>query len=216
MADLITLDELVDSLAKNVKEDIKQFEDIVNLEGALNREIYINDIEYGLGQSVDGYIRYWNEYDEKHSIPIKDRKPIKLYIDSYGGDLVEAFTIINAIELSKTPIVGICIGAAYSSGFFIFITCPKRIAYPLSSFLYHEGSAQNGGTANQFQNFATFYKKQLEQLKNHVLKYTKIDKDLYKDIQKEDFWMTAQEALELGVCDAIIEKGYLKEKIWEK
>ena len=79
------LDDLVDALAENVKDDIKTFEDVVNLDGAVNREVYVGDICSGLGQTVEGYIRFWNKYDDKRNIPIEDRKPIKIYIDSNGG-----------------------------------------------------------------------------------------------------------------------------------
>ena len=46
------LDDLVDALAENVKDDIKTFEDVINLDGAVNREVYVGDICSGLGQTV--------------------------------------------------------------------------------------------------------------------------------------------------------------------
>ena len=70
-------------------------------------------------------------------------------------------------------------------------------------FLYHEGSATNGGTANQFQNFSEFYKKQLKQLKEHTLNCTKISEELYEEKKRDDWWLDANEALELGVIDEI-------------
>lgn len=199
-------EELMSFLTQNVKEDIKSFSDIVNLEGNLNRELFVYTITEGVGSDINGYIRFWNSYDEKHNIPIDQRKPIKIYFDSDGGLLNETFIIIDSIAMSKTPVWTICIGSAYSGGFFSFIAGHKRIAYPQSSFLYHEGSAGNSGTAAQFQNFSAFYKKQLNQLKDIVLRYTKIDEKKYSEIVKEDFWLTAEEALELGICDEIAEE----------
>jgi ATP-dependent Clp protease protease subunit len=199
-------EELMSFLTQNVKEDIKSFSDIVNLEGNLNRELFVYTITEGVGSDINGYIRFWNSYDEKHNIPIDQRKPIKIYFDSDGGLLNETFIIIDSIAMSKTPVWTICIGSAYSGGFFSFIAGHRRIAYPQSSFLYHEGSAGNSGTAAQFQNFSAFYKKQLNQLKDIVLRYTKIDEKKYSEIVKEDFWLTAEEALELGVCDEIAEE----------
>ena len=108
--------------------------------------------------------------------------------------------------MSKTPVYTIVIGSAYSAGFFISIAGHKRYAYPLSSFLYHEGSATNGGTANQFQNFSEFYKKQLKQLKEHTLNCTKISEELYEEKKRDDWWLDANEALELGVIDEISEE----------
>ena len=38
------LDDLIDAMSDNIKEDVKSFDDILNLDGALNREIYVGDI----------------------------------------------------------------------------------------------------------------------------------------------------------------------------
>lgn len=197
------LDNLVDALAENVKDDIKTFEDVINLDGAVNREVYVGDICAGLGQTVEGYIRFWNKYDDKRNIPIEGRKPIKIYIDSNGGCLGDTFTMIDAIKLSKTPVWTICTGAAYSGGFFTFIAGHRRFAYDHASFLYHEGATATGADAGKFRNYAEFYQKELEQLKEVTLKYTKITPEEYKEHIKDDWWMTADEALKYGVCDEI-------------
>ena len=200
------LDDLVDALAENVKDDIKTFEDVINLDGAVNREVYVGDICSGLGQTVEGYIRFWNKYDDKRNIPIEDRKPIKIYIDSNGGCLSDTFTMIDAIKLSKTPVWTICTGAAYSGGFFTFIAGHRRFAYDHASFLYHEGATSTGADAGKFRNYAEFYQKELEQLKEVTLKYTKITPEEYKEHIKDDWWMTADEALKYGVCDEIVKE----------
>ena len=203
--DGIELDELMSLLSNNLKDDVKSFDDIINLDEALDRTAYIGDITTVLGTTISSLIRFWNKWDDKHNIAIEDRKPIKLYINSNGGDLDGTFTIIDAIRLSNTPVWVINEGKAYSGGFFIFIAGHKRFAYEHSSFLYHEGSTGTQGTAGQFQNYTAFYKKQLDQLKDIVLKYTNITEEQYKEIHKDDYWMTAEEALQDCVCDVILE-----------
>lgn len=200
------LDDIVDCLCDNVKDDIKQFEDLINLDGAVCREIYIGDITTGTGSIVEGYIRFWNRWDNENEIPVKERKPIKIFIDSNGGCLTDTLTIIDAIEMSKTPIWTICTGTAYSGGFFTFIAGHRRFAYPHSSFLYHEGYTSNGGDANKFRNYVDFYQRQLKQLEKITLKHTKITPEQYKDHIKDDWWLDADEALELGICDEISEE----------
>ena len=197
------LTDILGSMVNNVKEDVKNFEDLINLDGGARREIYVYDITSGTGSSVDGYIRFWNAYDEKKNIPVEKRQPIKLYIDSCGGSLTDTFTIIDSIKLSKTPVYCICSGTAYSGGFFIFISGHKRIAYPHASFLFHEGSTSTGGTSSQFANYAAFYKKQLDQLKDIVLSNTNISEDEYKDIKKDDIWYDVKEGLEKGFIDEV-------------
>lgn len=196
--------ELFDDLKKNVKEDIKTFEDVLNLSSALAREIYIGEIEAGIGQSVEGIIRFWNDYDTKNNIAIEKRQPIKIFIDSIGGSLTDAFTIIDAIKISKTPVWTIVTGCAYSGGFFIAINGHRKMAYPHASFLYHEGSTATHGDAGKFRNFADFYQKQLDQLKDITINNTLMTEEYYKEHQRDDLWLTAPEALELGVCDEII------------
>lgn len=199
---IIDITDLVD----NIKEDIKSFDDFVSIKSAINREIMIGEIEDGMGKYVDAYIRFWNRQDDKNNIPIEDREPIKLYIDSCGGLLTDTFSIIDSVRMSKTPVIGICTGTAYSGGFFILISCNKRIAYPHASFLFHEGATQNGGTSGQFENYTAFYKKQLKQLKQLVLDYTKISEEEYEKIKREDIWYDATEALEKGIIDEIAEE----------
>lgn len=194
--------ELIDKYL-NQTELFDDVESLVNASSTLNRELYIGGVSDEMSSGVEAMIRFWNRTDEQENIPVEERKPIKIFVDSWGGDQVACYTIINAIELSKTPIWTINIGAAYSAGFFIFITGHRRIAYPLSSFLYHEGSNMVVGDAHKFRNHADFYKKQLDQLKTHTLKYTKITEEEYEKILKDDYWLTAEEAIEKGVADEI-------------
>ena len=182
------------------------FEKILDYSNSLDRQLYIGDITEGVGIAVDTVIRFWNKYDEDHNIQPIDRKPIRIYIDSPGGSLTDTLTVIDAIKLSKTPVYTICVGCAYSGGFFIFISGHKRYCYPNSTFLYHEGSTANGGDAGKFRNFAEFYDKQLEVLKQITISNTNIDEELYEKHRRDDWWMLASEALNLGVCDEILKE----------
>ena len=198
-----SLDDLFGHIKENVKDDMKTFEDLINLDSSFRREIYLYDIAAGVGPSVDGYIRFWNEYDDDHNIPVEEREPIKIFIDSCGGSLTDTFTIIDAIKLSKTPVWTINMGCAYSGGFFVFISSDKRIAYPHSSFLFHEGSTGTSGTSSQFENYTAFYKRQLGQLKNIVLENTSITEEEYADIRKDDIWYDVQDGIEKGFIDEV-------------
>ena len=197
----INLEDLID----NVKTDEKKnFDDIVDLDADLHRNICIEEIYSGLGAEIDSKIRFWNRLDDKNEIAIGDREPIKIFIDSLGGSLTDSLTIVNSIQLSRTPVITIALGCVYSGGFFIFIAGDKRYAYPNASFLYHEGSAGTQGTANQFSNFAEFYKVQLKQIEDLVLNYTEINKEIYNEKKRDDWWMDTNEALKYKVCDEIL------------
>lgn len=194
----------------NQENTFSGFDNIINTASMLSREIFLRDVDTEGADAICAVIRFWNSTDEQNNVPVEERQPIKIYVDSFGGELVAAYTLIDTIALSKTPIWTIAIGAAYSAGFFIFITGHKRFAYPLASFLFHEGSTGSAmANAHKFRNQADFYAKQLTQLKNHTLKYTKLTEEDYNKIQKDDYWLTAEEAIEKGVADVIMSKGEL-------
>lgn len=193
--------ELIEALKGNYGEAIKNFSNVIEMNSYFKREIILGDIEADVGESVEAFIRFFNQLDEEENIPIKNRQPIKIFIDSGGGDLCATLTMIDAIEASKTPVWTINIGTAYSGGFFTFLAGHKRFAYPHATFLYHEGSTMNGGDAGKFRNFAEFYEKQLQMLKTITLKYTNISDELYESKKRDDWWITADEAMELGICD---------------
>lgn len=201
--DELELTDFIKNVVKKMKTEENNFDAYVDLTTAVNRELFLGNINYGTGAYIENYIRFWNRQDELKNIPVEERKPIKIYIDSQGGSLTDTFTIIDAISLSKTPVWTINIGTAYSGGFFSFIAGHKRIAYPSASFLYHEGACGNTGDAGKFRNFAAFYEKQLNYLKTITLKYTKISEEEYEKHIKDDWWITADEAIDLGICDEI-------------
>ena len=153
--------ELIDALHNNYEEAIKSYDNILTLNSYYKREIILGDIEPDVGEAVEAFIRFYNQVDEEDNIPVEERMPIKIFIDSDGGDLSATLTMIDAIKMSKTPVWTINLGCAYSGGFFTFICGHKRLAYPHSTFLYHEGSTMNGGDAGKFRNFAEFYDKRL-------------------------------------------------------
>ena len=201
----IKIKTLLESLMEAEKSQY-DFVDTVDLSNALNRHLHLGDIDNSIADSMDSYIRFFNRFDDEEEVPIEEREPIKIYIDSNGGDVMGTLTIIDAIKNSRTPVWTINIGQAYSGGFFVFITGHKRLSYQNASFLFHEGSTGTHGDANKFNNWADFYKKILKRLKNLVLEHTKITEKEYEKHVKDDWWLFADEAMEYGICDEIVTK----------
>ena len=200
------LDEIIEALREGLQDSAQQsFADMCVAECAIaNREVFVGTINPGLGDNIDMYIRYWNMKDDEAGIPVEKRQPIKVYIDSNGGCLDDTLTMIDAISMSKTPVWTICVGNAYSGGFFTFIAGHKRIAYPMSSFMFHEGSTNSGTVdAGKFRNYADFYSRQMELLKKVTLKYTKISEEDYERHRKDDWWFFAEEGIQYGFVDEI-------------
>lgn len=199
------LKDLIKELEENKEKELKSFDQLVDHYQSFNdRNIVIGEIGYEIAVAVDSIIRFWNKVDEEAGLAVEERKPIKIYLHSPGGFLTSTFTMIDAIKMSKTPVYTIAMGETYSGGFFTFLAGHKKFAYPHASFLYHEGATANGGDANKFRNFAKFYEVQLEQLRQVVLDNSSISEEEYEKHIKDDWWLTAEEAVKYGIADEIL------------
>ena len=198
----VTLDQLMTEYLNNTSE-LKDLDNISERYDTINRVLLLNGIDEAVGDAITHLIRMWNMADK--DIPVEERVPIKLFIDSSGGDLTSALMMADAITLSKTPVYTINMGTAYSGGLLVFITGHKRYSFPSASFLFHEGSTSLGSIdAGKFKNYAGYYNNLINKMKNYIIKNTKVDEELYKEKSRDDFWFFVDEAIELGFCDEII------------
>jgi ATP-dependent Clp protease protease subunit len=132
--------------------------------------------------------------------------PIKLYIDSYGGAVYQCFGLLGVMEKSDTPIHTIVTGAAMSCGFMILISGHKRFGYPHSTPLYHQVSTGFYGKIKDMEEKLEETKRLQKKIEDFTLERTSISKKKLQDILKNkvDWYMSAEEALTLGVIDEII------------
>ena len=188
------------------KKSCENFEELSEFFNLTNRHIYIKEIELDTGSEVEFLIRFFNRVDLELETPIEKRVPIKIFIDSVGGALDSTLTICDAIKSSITPVWTINQGKAHSGGAVIFCCGRKRFAYPHSSILFHEGYISTQGDAHKFENGADFYKIQRKMMKDIILSNTDITLEEYETHKKDDWWFTADEALNYGILDEIISK----------
>lgn len=134
------------------------------------------------------------------------KRPIKIYIDSYGGSVYQCFGLIGVMEKSETPIHTVVTGAAMSCGFIILINGHRRLAYRHATPLYHQVSSGFFGKVKDLEEKLEETKRLQKKIEEMTLSLTKISKKKLNDILKNkiDWFMTADSALELGVIDDII------------
>lgn len=144
-----------------------------------------------------------NRLDE--GLTPEEREPIRLYINSPGGDVTEGFALISAIELSQTPIYTINMGQWSSMAFLIGIAGHKRFSLPRASFLMHDGSIFLYGTANKVKDRVEFENRvEEEMVKPFVLAHSKMTEEAYDKLDRKEFYMLANDALEFGFIDEIV------------
>jgi ATP-dependent protease ClpP protease subunit len=78
---------------------------------------------------------------------------------------------------------------------------------PRSSFLIHQGGVDGGfsGTYEQVVASIMEYQRQVEELGAYLIEYTDIDKEMLDEKFASEWYLTASEAVELGVADKIID-----------
>lgn len=170
------------------------------------RNIYITDeITDELCLGVCKAIDFYEDVDNKDGIPADERKPINIIIHSPGGSILAAYTLIDKMKTSLTPINTITIGEAASAACLIAISGTKRFANKHSSFLIHQGQASISNEAGKLVDWLKYYDDTiLKQMKEHILEDTKISKVDYDNKVREDWYLTANEALKYGLIDEII------------
>ena len=145
----------------------------------------------------------FNRIDE--DIPPEEREPIRLYINSPGGDVTEGFALVDAMEISKTPIWTINLGEACSMAFLIGITGSRRFSLRSSTFMMHEPSGLTVGKFSDMADKVAFNQRYGEKvIKEHVMRHSKMTPAKYSAVSTKDFFMLPCDALKYGFIDEIV------------
>ena len=178
--------------------------DSFDMEDLDERRLYINyEIDESLIDEIGYHIMRYNRLDKGKEV--KERTPIIIYINTFGGSLHAANTIISMINSSKTPVYTVNLGLALSAGFLIFIAGHKRYSLESGIFMLHDGQNMYYNSLGKIFNAVFFDKEVIEKkIKEYVLEKTSITSKLYDKKYHQDWYMDTQKASELGVCDYIV------------
>lgn len=137
----------------------------------------------------------------------KSHENLKLIINSEGGDLTSAFAVVDTMRGSKIPIHTLGLGCVASSGLIIFMAGAKghRILTPNTQILSHQFSWGNFGKDHELVSITKEYSLMTERIIAHYKRCTGLKEDKIKKalLPPSDVWLSAEEALELGICDEI-------------
>ncbi len=198
---------LYDNFQQMATEENQEYcnpDEILDYFNYSERNIFITqEVTDKTSSTIFKQVKYYNKLDDEKNIPPQNRKPIKIFIDTDGGDLNAAFSIISTIETSTTPIYTYNIGKAWSAGFFILVAGHKRYGMPYSSYLFHNGSCSNEADAHNFINYSNFYSMQLKQLRTIILTNTNLTAELYDQHYASDWWFDNTDALSNHIIDEI-------------
>ena len=135
-------------------------------------------------------------------------KDISLYINSPGGVITDGMAIYDTMQYIKCDVSTICLGMAASMGAFLLAAGAKgkRFALPNSEIMIHQPSGGAQGQATDISIHANHILRVKDKL-NHILSERTGQplEVIQKDTERDNF-MTAQEALEYGLIDKVLEK----------
>ena len=136
---------------------------------------------------------------------IGDSKHIIVNIDSFGGDLLEGFSIYSALKEHKGGVTVKYLGASASSATIIGMAGTKRIIAKPLLLLIHNCSWALKGTKEQMKKAFDEMTMLDEQIKDVYVDNSNLSKEKVSAIMEEDRWMSATEALEHGLVTEIVD-----------
>lgn len=152
---------------------------------------------------------------ERVALPInvlsqKSSKPIKILINSAGGQVPEGQAVVDAMLTSRCPIITVAIGQAMSAAFDIFLAGDYRIVYPNTVLMMHAGSSRfDTVTLPQINQEADLHRRYFDRWSSWYASRTKVEQKKWYDLLSTglNYYYFPEEALKLGLVHEIIQSS---------
>ncbi len=137
-------------------------------------------------------------------------KDISLYINSPGGSITSGMAIYDTMQYIKCDVSTICIGMAASMGAFLLAAGAKgkRLALPNSEIMIHQPLISGGlsGQCTDIKIHSDHLVRTRQKMNEMLAANTGKPLEQVQADTERDNYMTAQEAMEYGLIDKVIEK----------
>lgn len=132
------------------------------------------------------------------------RSGITIKINSPGGDMYEALAIVDRIKSSPRHVTTVCYGHAMSAASLILSAGDKRLMGSRSWFMHHEPSYAASGRHSVNKQEVSQTERELQEWCRAMAEFSNQDYDFwYRATKNLDFYLNAQQCLELGIVDKI-------------
>ena len=134
-------------------------------------------------------------------------KDINLYINSPGGSVTAGMAIYDTMQYINCDVYTICMGMAASMGAFLLAGGQKgkRMALPNAEIMIHQPSGGAQGQATEIQIAAEHILRTKKKLNQILAANTGQPLEVIERDTDRDNWLSAQEALDYGLIDAVME-----------
>jgi len=133
-------------------------------------------------------------------------EPIKIFIDSPGGDADAGYAIFDMIRFIKAPVYTIGMGLVASAAAIILLAAPKerRLGLPNSHYLIHQPLSGIKGVATEIEIHAAELEKLRVRINEMIAAQTGIPVDRVSKDTDRDYWMSAAEAKDYSLISSVI------------
>lgn len=132
-------------------------------------------------------------------------KPIELHMNSAGGNTYDMLRLHDEILSCPSQVKFFGGGSIMSAATWVLVVCDERYLYTNATIMVHDGSEGYEGKHTDVQINALESKRLQDLLYDIYEKNTNMSKEFWQDVCTRDLYLTASEALALGLCDKIIE-----------
>lgn len=129
---------------------------------------------------------------------------IKVYINSYGGEVAEGLAIYNALKRHKAKITTYVDGFAASIASVIFMAGDERIMSNASMLFVHNAWTYASGNANQLRKQADDLEQITQASINAYMERITISEDELKQLLDNEKWISANDCVELGFATSMV------------
>ena len=135
-------------------------------------------------------------------------EPIRIFIDSPGGDVDAGYAIFDMIRFVKAPVYCIGMGLVASAGALILLAADKsrRIGLPNSHYLIHQPLSGIKGVATDIEIHAQELEKTKAKINDLIAQETGKPLDQVAKDTDRDYWLSAEEALEYGLVSKVVSR----------
>jgi ATP-dependent protease ClpP protease subunit len=140
----------------------------------------------------------------KITFDLQETPHIKLHINSDGGEVFGALSIVDRIQASKVPIHSYAEGLVASASTLISVSCHKRYIRKNTILLIHQVRSWFEGTYEDFNDEKQNMDLIMKVVKGIYLKHTKFTEDELNTLLKRDLYLNAEDAIKYGLADEII------------
>ena len=151
----------------------------------------------------------WDDDAKEADYKDWERKPIKLFINSFGGSVYDGLSLVDVIKQSKTPVYTISIGSSMSMGFWIYLAGHKRFVGENTTLMFHDITKWVWDkTAAVKQELSEVLRLQ-KIICNEIVSTSMVKQETLDDYinRKAEWYIPADEAINLKLAD-----GYYKEE----